>query len=190
MSPVSIAILALGMSIDAMVAALGRGAAMRRPSLGTALKTGAIFGAVEALTPLLGWAMGIAAASYVQAVDHWIAFVLLGGVGGRMAVAALRRDPTAQGEAEAAPTASLAMLLLTAVGTSIDAMAVGVSLAFLDVDILTIALAIGLATALMSTGGILAGRLLGQRFGRYAEIVGGIALIGLGTAILIEHLTA
>src|SRR5258706_9840523 len=85
---------------------------------------------------------------------------------------------------------SLSVLLATALGTSIDAMAVGVSLAFLDVNILVIALAIGAATFVMSTGGILAGRLIGMRFGHWAEIIGGVALVGLGSSILVEHLSA
>ncbi|MBN9271900.1 MAG: manganese efflux pump, partial [Mesorhizobium sp.] len=139
------------------------------------------------LTPLLGWLMGVAASQYVQHIDHWIAFVLLGGVGGRMALHAFQRDAAVP----AAPAGRSPMTLVaTAIGTSIDAMAVGVSLAFLEVNIVVIALAIGAATTLMSTGGVLAGRFLGARFGRYAEIVGGLALIGLGVSILHEHLTA
>lgn len=84
MSPVSIAVLAVGMSVDALLAALGRDAAAKRPHLPEALRTGAIFGIVETITPLIGWAAGFAASQYVAAVDHWIAFVLLGLVGGRM----------------------------------------------------------------------------------------------------------
>jgi putative Mn2+ efflux pump MntP len=118
-------------------------------------------------------------------VDHWVAFTLLGLVGGRMVLEATRRD-------EAAPAAgrSLLVLVVTAVGTSVDAMAVGVSLAFLDAEIWVIAAAIGFATFCMATGGMLAGRLLGRRFGRLAEALGGLALIALGGAILLEHLAA
>lgn len=144
-------------------------------------------GVVEMLTPLIGWALGVAASQYIQAVDHWVAFVLLAAVGGRMTIHALSRQDTAQ---EDISNPSAFGLLATAVGTSLDAMAVGVSLAFLNVNIVVIAAAIGLATMVMSTGGILAGRYLGARFGRYAEIVGGIALVGLGTKILFEHLLA
>ena len=85
---------------------------------------------------------------------------------------------------------SLPVLLATALGTSIDAMAVGVSLAFLDVNILVISLSIGAATFVMSTGGMLAGRLIGMRFGCWAEIIGGVALFGLGLSILLDHLTS
>ncbi|MCX5497846.1 manganese efflux pump [Kaistia dalseonensis] len=188
MSPLAIAVLAIGMSIDALIASISRGATLHRPSFPTALKTGAIFGLVEAMTPLVGWILGIAASQYVQAIDHWIAFGLLAAVGGRMAFHAVARGAAA----EDAPRSSggIGTLLATAIGTSLDAMAVGVSLAFLDVNIIVIALAIGLATTVASTSGILAGRLVGARFGRYAEIIGGIALVGLGVSILIEHLTA
>jgi manganese efflux pump family protein len=185
MSPIAIAVLAVGMSVDALIAAIGRGAGVQRPSWGTALKTGAIFGFVEMLTPLIGWMLGVAAAQYVQHVDHWVAFLLLGGVGGRMMLHAWQRDAD---ERDTGRSHTLTALIVTAIGTSIDAMAVGVSLAFLEVNIVVIAVAIGFATMVMATGGMLAGRFLGARFGRYAEIVGGLALIALGCSILYEHL--
>ncbi|WP_370677684.1 manganese efflux pump MntP family protein [Pleomorphomonas sp. PLEO] len=185
MSPFSIAVLAVSMSVDAFAVSVGRGAAIGRPRLREALRTGLVFGTVEALTPLIGWAAGFAAARYVEAVDHWIAFVLLAGVGLHMLYAAFRKEDAA------APTGkSLALLIATAIGTSLDAMAVGVSLAFLDVNIMVVAIAIGLATFVMSSGGLMIGRLIGERFGRIAEVVAGIALCGLGMFILFEHLTA
>lgn len=187
MSPVSIAVLAMGMSIDALLASLGRGAASTRPRFLEALRTGAVFGIVETITPLIGWTAGLAASQYVAAVDHWIAFVLLGIVGGRMVLHSLK---SAGERAEAARGSSLWALMATAVGTSIDAMAVGVSLAFLDVNIVVVALAIGFATFLMSTGGMMAGNLIGAAFGRWAERIGGLALIGLGASILFSHLSA
>ncbi|GLK69261.1 putative manganese efflux pump MntP [Hansschlegelia plantiphila] len=175
------------MSIDALIASIGRGASIGKPSFAEAARTGAVFGAVETITPLIGWAAGVVASQYVQAVDHWIAFGLLGAVGGRMFVHALKRssEPSAQ-----KPGRSIGLLIATAVGTSLDAMAVGVSLAFLQANIIVIALSIGLATALMSTGGMLAGRLIGAKFGRVAEMAGGVLLVGLGASILIEHLSA
>ncbi|SMO75749.1 manganese efflux pump MntP family protein [Paracoccus laeviglucosivorans] len=185
MSPISIGVLAVSMSVDAFIASLGKGATARRPGFGRAIKTGMIFGAVEAITPLIGWGLGMAASQYVQAVDHWIAFALLGAVGVHMALQALSRKPD-----DAPAPASVWAVVVTAIGTSIDAMAVGVSLAFLDVNIFVIALAIGLATMVMSSTGMLAGRYLGHRFGRIIEAFGGLALITLGTLILIEHLTA
>ncbi|MFC0220604.1 putative Mn2+ efflux pump MntP [Pseudochelatococcus lubricantis] len=184
MSPVAIGVLAISMSIDAFIASVGKGASSHRPSFGNAIRTGAIFGVVEALTPLIGWAAGVAASQYIAAVDHWIAFALLAAVGLHMIFQASTRKE------EAAPAShSLWAIVVTAVGTSLDAMAVGVSLAFLNVNILAIAVAIGFATMVMSSIGMLAGRFLGQRFGRIAEAAGGCALFGLGAMILFDHLT-
>lgn len=188
MSPAAIAILAIGMSIDAFIASIGRGARLRQARFLEALRTGLVFGAIETLTPVIGWTLGLAASRYVAAVDHWIAFLLLAFVGGRMVVHAMRA-PSVEADTAAQPEHGLATLLATAIGTSIDAMAVGVSLAFLEVNIAVVAAAIGLATFLMSTGGMLMGRFVGARFGRWAEIAGGLALIGLGLSILHTHLT-
>lgn len=185
MSPIAIGFLAVSMSVDAFIASLGRGATAKRPDFTLALRTGAVFGAIEALTPLLGWALGVAASRYVAAFDHWIAFTLLAAVGLRMVAQALRRPADA-----APPSASLWALVATAIGTSVDAMVVGVSLAFLEVNIVIIAVAIGLATMAMSTTGMMAGRFLGSRLGRIVEIFGGLALVALGATILIEHLSA
>jgi len=185
MLPISIGVLAVSLSVDAFIASLGKGATAPRPSLGTVLRTGAIFGVIEALTPLVGWAAGMAASQAIVAIDHWIAFALLGAVGLHMILQAWRAGDAAPGR-----PATLAATVITALGTSIDAMAVGVSLAFLQVNILVIALAIGVATMVMSSTGVLAGRWLGRRFGRWAETLGGIALFGLGAMILVEHLTA
>lgn len=185
MSPIAILVLAFSMSVDAFAVSVGRGAALGRPRYSEALRTGAVFGVVEAITPVIGWAAGVAASGLVEAVDHWIAFALLAGVGLHMLYAAIWK------KADAEPVGrSFYVLVATALGTSLDAMAVGVSLAFLEVNIVVIAIAIGLATFLMSSGGMLVGRLIGERFGRMAEGIAGVALCGLGLSILIEHLTA
>ncbi len=184
MSLIAIVILAFSMSMDAFAVSVGRGAALGRPSVKEALWTGIVFGVVEAITPLIGWAAGVAASTYVTAVDHWIAFGLLAAVGTNMLYAAYKNDA----EEESKPGMSFLVLVATAVGTSLDAMAVGVSLAFLQVNILVIAGAIGGATFLMASGGMLVGRLIGERFGRLAEAAAGVALIGLGASILYEHL--
>ena len=184
MTPASIAILSLSMSADAFAAAIGRGA-VQKPKFAAAVKGGLVFGIIEAITPLIGWSLGLIAADLVAEVDHWIAFCLLVIVGGRMVWEAATR-----GEEEDRPSGKRGILALiaTAVGTSIDAAAVGVGLAFLEVDILVIALSIGFATFIMATTGMMIGRMVGVRFGSVVEILGGIALIGLGTMILVEHL--
>lgn len=187
MNLASTAVLAFAMSTDAFAAAVGKGAALRHPRWSEALRTGVIFGTIEAITPLIGWALGLAAARYVAAWDHWIAFVLLGVLGLRMIHAGLG---AAADEAEKPTSHSFWVLAVTGFATSIDAMAVGVGLAFLDVDILPVAAAIGMTTLLMVTAGVMLGRVLGAIAGKRAEVIGGILLIGIGSAILYEHLHA
>ncbi len=185
MSPVAVFFLALAMSTDAFAAAVCKGAVLRRPRWTEALRTGVIFGVIEAITPLVGWALGHAAADYVKAWDHWIAFALLSILGLRMIAAALKgRDA----EAEQPSRHSFWLLAMTGFATSIDAMAVGVGLAFLDVRILPIAASIGFATFVMVTIGVMVGRLLGSIGGRWAEAVGGVVLIVIGSTSLLGHL--
>lgn len=150
--------------------------------------TGAIFGVIEAITPLVGWALGYAASDYVKAWDYWIAFVLLLVLGGRMLIGAIK---VPDGEEPRKPARhGFWLLVATGFATSIDAMDVGVGLAFLDVSIATVALAIGFATFAMVTLGVMVGRVLGNIAGRWAEAIGGVLLIGIGSIILYEHLVA
>lgn len=184
MSAAATLILAFGMSMDAFAAALGKGAALHRPRFIEAIRTGLIFGVIETLTPLIGWAAGMTAAAWIADIDHWAAFAILGVLGARMSFHAIRRQT--QDEAPRSRH-SLTILVLTAIGTSLDAMAVGVTLALMGVDILTAALAIGAATFLMTTLGTLAGRWMGPLFGRGAELMGGLCLVAIGTKILLDH---
>jgi manganese efflux pump family protein len=186
MSLFSTFLLALAMSTDAFAAAVGKGTALDKPRWSEALRTGAIFGVIEALTPLAGWVLGLGAASYIRAWDHWVAFLLLGGLGVRMVLAGLK-DPDDEG-AERPTRHSFWLLAVTGFATSIDAMVVGVGLAFVDTPILQAAAAIGLMTFVMVTIGVMVGRALGAVAGKRTEIFGGILLVGLGAAILFEHL--
>jgi putative Mn2+ efflux pump MntP len=179
----AIVVLAFSMSADAFAAALGKGSVLDRPPLIEAFRMGLVFGVVEAITPVIGWAAGLAASAYITAIDHWIAFALLAVIGGKMVFDSVCR-PADQARPE---RESFGLLLVTAVGTSIDAMAVGVTLAFLDANIVITAVAIGLTTFLMTTIGIMVGRFLGGKLGRIAEALGGVGLILIGTKILIEH---
>lgn len=187
MNLASTALLALAMSTDAFAAAVGKGSALEKPRWSEALRTGAIFGAIEAATPVAGWALGLAAAQHVRAWDHWIAFVLLGVLGVRMVLAGFAPSADA---AEKPSRHGFWMLAMAGFATSIDAMAVGVGLAFLDVSILPVAAAIGCATFAMVTLGVMVGRVLGSVAGKRAEMLGGLILIGIGSAILFEHLHA
>jgi len=179
------AAIALAMSTDAFAVAIGKGAALQRPHLKEALRTGAIFGVIEGLTPLVGWALGHVAAPYVEAWDHWIAFTLLGLLGLRM-----MRESLMAGDAEEEKPSSHSFWLLAITGfaTSIDAMVVGASLALIDANIFTTAGAIGLATFVMVTLGVMLGRGLGRIVGKRAELVGGLVLIAIGCIILYEHI--
>lgn len=182
-------LLALAMSTDAFAAAIGKGAAMQKPRFLQALRIGLLFGVIEAITPLIGWFAGSVATKWVSEWDHWIAFVLLLVLGARMIREGLSDDDEEEDAGATPQKQSVVMLALTAVATSIDAMAVGVGLAFIDVNILEAALLIGLATTTMVTIGVMVGRVLGHLIGKRAEIIGGVVLIGVGAAILYEHLS-
>lgn len=184
MSFVSNTVLAFSMSADAFAASIGKGVALRKPSVGYALKIGALFGGIEAMTPLIGWVIGLAASRYIASIDHWVAFTILGLIGLKMI-----HESFACNEAEEkSETHKVGLLVLTAIGTSIDSMAVGVTLALLNADILVIAGMIGFATFLMVTIGIMAGHYLGCRAGKIGEVLAGVCLIVIGSKILLEHL--
>ena len=191
MSFLTILALAFGMSMDAFAAAIAHGAAIGTPTRRGTLRTAAVFGSVETLTPLIGWAVGSVAQHYIADWDHWIAFTLLLLLGLRMIYGALQPEqPAGEQSAEAQPERgqsgrrppSPLMLVAIAFATSIDSMIVGVGLAFLEVNILLTALTI------MAAIGLRLGSLLGSAIGKRAEILGGLVLIGIGTLILAEHL--
>ena len=178
-------LLAFGMSMDAFAASIGKGATLHKPKFSEAVRTGLIFGAIETLTPLVGWGLGMLASQFILEWNHWIAFILLVFLGGRMIVEGFRGD--SDEACEAPHRHGFWLLVTTAFATSLDAMAVGVGLAFLQVSIVTTALAIGCATFIMSTLGIMVGRFIGPLLGKRAEILGGIVLIGIGAQILWSH---
>ncbi|WP_159566338.1 manganese efflux pump MntP [Budvicia diplopodorum] len=178
-------ILAFGMSMDAFAASIGKGAILHKPRFREAFRTGLIFGCIEAITPLIGWAMGLMASQYIMEWDHWVAFSLLLVLGCRMIVEGFKQPDQ---DAPKLQRHSFMMLATTAIATSLDAMAVGVGLAILQVNIIHTAMAIGMATMIMATLGMLLGRYIGPILGKRAEIIGGVILIGIGFNILAEHL--
>lgn len=147
-------LLAFGMSMDAFAASIGKGATLHKPKFSEALRTGLIFGAVETLTPLIGWGLGMLASKFVLEWNHWVAFILLVFLGIRMIIEGVRGGNDE--DDEPLRRHSFWLLVTTAIATSLDAMAVGVGLAFLQVNIIATALAIGCATLIMSTLGIMA----------------------------------
>ena len=178
-------LLAFGMSMDAFAASIGKGASLHKPKFSEALRTGLIFGAIETLTPLIGWGLGMLASQFILEWNHWIAFVLLVFLGGRMVIEGFRGN----GDEEDEPQHRHGFWLLvnTAIAPSLDALAVGVGLAFPQVNIIAPALAIGCATLILSTLGMMVGRFIGPLLGKRAEILGGIVLIGIGAQILWAH---
>lgn len=176
-------LLAVSLSMDSFAAALGKGAA-RRCGVDDALRVGVAFGLCQFATPLVGWAVGVAFAGLLAAVDHWIAFVLLLAVGGAMVRNALS---VSEDENLAPCRLGWAALAGAAVATSVDAGVVGVGMAMVEVGIVSVAALIGAVTFFASAGGALLGRIAGPLLGRRAELVGGIGLIGIGIKILVEH---
>jgi manganese efflux pump family protein len=183
MSLLSNTILAFSMSADAFAAAISKGVALRKPKLSEAMRIGLIFGCVETITPIIGWLIGSAASRFIEAIDHWVAFTILCAIGVKMIYEGLHSAHEERKESH-----KLHILILTAIGTSIDAMAVGVTLALIDANIILMAAMIGCATFIMATIGIMVGHYVGTKAGRIAEIIGGVCLIAIGSAIVLDHL--
>ena len=178
-------LLAVGLSMDAFAVSVCKGLALKRPGWKQACLVGAWFGAFQALMPLLGYLLGSAFEGYITAIDHWVAFALLALIGGNMLREAL--CPSAQQTPQDASLRAGTMLML-AIATSIDALAVGITFAFLQVHLLRAVLLIGATTFVISLCGVRLGGVFGQKYERRAQIAGGVILILLGTKILLEHL--
>jgi putative Mn2+ efflux pump MntP len=177
-------LIAIGVSADAFAVALGRGLQMKRLAAGSLLALAVTFGLFQALMPVIGWAVASRFAEYVTGVDHWIAFGLLLVIGGKMIWEAIgSHDDEETGDGRI----GVAELLLLGVATSIDALAVGISFAFLDVPILAAVVLIGVTTFALTAVGVLIGHRVGVRFRGPAEIVGGLVLIGIGVRIVLDH---
>ena len=172
---------AIGLSMDAFAVSITNGMALKRHRFCAALKTGLFFGLFQALMPALGCLLGESLWKYIFNFDHWVAFGLLAFVGIRMICEAGETDVPAN------PT-DTAKLLVMAVATSIDALAVGVGLAMVEVHILSTISVIGITTFCLSVIGVLLGTRLGGKFQKRAEIVGGVTLLLIGCKILAEHL--
>ncbi len=188
MKPLEILFIAVGLSMDAFAVSLASGATMKRLHLPNALKMGLFFGGFQALMPVLGWAAGLSMNNFISAWDHWIAFVLLSAVGGKMVYEALKiKEEEECGGPKTCPfdTGTLTVLALA---TSIDALAVGLTFSLLQVSIITPVLVIGLVTFLMSVAGVKIGSKGGHFFEHKMEAAGGFILIAIGLKILLGHL--
>lgn len=180
-------ILALALSMDAFAVAVCKGAVLHKPRIKEILRTGFIFGFIEAITPIIGWGIGILASQYVIRWDHWIAFALLFILGSRMIWQGFKAKNDDECCTKSSRHSSMS-LVISAIATSLDAMAIGLGLAFLQVDIVHTAMTIGLMTMIMATIGMMIGRYVGPLLGKKAEIIGGLVLVGIGFNILFEHL--
>ena len=178
-------VIALGLSMDAFAVAICKGLSNKTVRKRDLAVTGLWFGGFQALMPTAGYLLGKQFEQYITAVDHWIAFVLLGLIGGNMIKEALSGE-----EEEVNASFGVKAMLPLAVATSIDALAVGVTFAFLKVDIVPAVILIGVITFLCSAAGVKIGNIFGAKFKSKAELAGGIVLILMGLKILIEHLTS
>jgi manganese efflux pump family protein len=177
--------LSLGLAMDAFAVATAASVSLGGVSGRQVFRFAFHFGLFQAMMPILGWLAGRSVASYISSWDHWLAFGLLVGIGGKAIVQAIRADGE---EAKAGdPTRGVSLVLLS-VATSVDALAVGLSFAVVRVNIWVPAAVIGLITAGLTSLGMLIGSRLGSRFGKRMEIVGGVVLVGIGVKILLSHL--
>ncbi|MGA7279784.1 MAG: manganese efflux pump MntP family protein [Desulfocapsaceae bacterium] len=176
-------VIAVGLGMDAFAVSVASGVSMKQIGLRQTLTIAASFALFQALMPVLGWAAGLSFRNYIAAYDHWIAFGLLAGIGLRMIYEARRLEDDKPSEL----VMTGGRLLLLSIATSIDALAVGLSFAVLNIVIFTPALIIGFVTGGMSHAGIILGRKVGHLFEGKIEIIGGIILILIGLKILLEH---
>ena len=184
MNIIDLFLIAVALSMDAFAVSICKGLALQKVNIRHSLIAGAWFGGFQALMPMAGYFLGSQFADYITAYDHWIAFVLLAAIGANMV-----REALTGGDDDGA-NASLAFgaMLVLAVATSIDALAVGVSFAFLGVNIFAAAAFIGVTTFIFSAVGVKIGSVFGSRYEKKAELAGGVILILLGVKILLEHL--
>ena len=183
MSIVELFILAVGLSMDAFAVSICKGLSLGKIKPKHMCIAGAWFGGFQALMPAIGYVLGAQFQEAIASIDHWIAFVLLALIGGNMIHEALDND-----EEEADASLNVKTMFLLAVATSIDALAIGITFAFLKVNIIPAVCFIGIVTFIISFAGVKIGNVFGARYKNKAEIVGGIILILLGLKILLEHL--
>ena len=184
MGLIEIILIAIGLSMDAFAVSVTLGLSVKNPKVKEVLTPGIYFGFFQAVMPLIGYFSGVHFANKIQNLDHWIAFVLLGFIGGKMIKDSFSKK---EKKIDTKPFRFRTMLLL-AIATSIDALVVGITFAFLKTNIFKAIIIIGLITFFLSIGGMKMGNKLGAKYESKAEFVGGAILVILGFKILIEHL--
>ena len=185
---VEIFLIGVGLSMDAFAVSVCKGLGMHRVNYAHALVIALFFGVFQGLMPVIGWLVGSAFAVYVTAVDHWIAFALLAFVGGKMLWDAFHDEGEEEDDETSTQRLDLRELFMLAIATSIDALAVGITFAFLRVDIVMSVGLISATTFVLALAGVVVGHRFGARYEKAATIAGGIVLVLIGTKILLEHL--
>lgn len=183
MGLVELIILSVGLAMDAFAVSICKGLAMKKMKWKNAIIIGLYFGIFQAIMPLIGYLLGVRFQSAITSIDHWVAFVLLVGIGANMIREAMSKE-----KEEASDSIKVKDMLILAIATSIDALAIGITFAFLEVNITLAVSLIGIITFIISVIGVKVGNIFGDKYERKAELAGGIILIGLGIKILIEHL--
>jgi len=184
---IELLLMGVGLAMDAFAVSICKGLAMRKVNKKQAVVIGLFFGGFQALMPFIGWLLGSQFESYITSIDHWIAFVLLGFIGGKMMVEALKPEEAVEVKEMDAPL-DLKEMFLLAVATSIDALAVGITFAFLDYPIVEAVSIIGITTFFISVGGVYVGNFFGNKYKNKAEFAGGLILVLIGLRILLSHL--
>jgi len=183
MSVVEIILIAIGLAMDAFAVAICKGLSMKKMSWKKGLIVGGYFGFFQGFMPLIGYLLGVGFHDKVSVVDHWVAFILLGVISINMLKEATSKEEECKND-----SFDFKEMVVLAIATSIDALAVGITMAFLDVNIIFAVLAIGIITFVISTLGVKIGNFFGDKYEKKAEIFGGIILLLIGTKILLEHL--
>lgn len=181
-------LIAVGLSMDAFAVAVCKGLGMRRLDMRQAAVIALFFGGFQALMPLAGWALGAQFEKFITPVDHWIAFALLAIIGSKMLWDAFREGDSEGASCPIDGKLDVRELAMLAVATSIDALAVGITFAFLRVDIVVSAGLIGATTFALALAGVAVGQRFGARYEKLATVAGGVVLILIGLKILLEHL--
>lgn len=188
MEPIVLLGLALGLSMDALAVAAAEGAFLKKIHFRKVFRLAFTFGAFQGFMPVLGWAAGTTFRKYIMDFDHWIAFIILFYIGGKMVYEETMNDK--KGDKKQQGCDRMGMLLLMALATSIDALAVGLTFAFLEIDILLPVLAIGGLTFLVSGLGVYFGSWIGRKYEKIIGLIGGSVLMIIGLKILLDHLVS
>lgn len=178
----------VGLAMDAFAVSICKGLAMRKVNKKQCFTIALFFGGFQAIMPFIGWLLGSYFVEYITRIDHWVAFILLEFIGGKMVLEAVREKNEPVEIKEMDPPLDMKELLVLAIATSIDALAVGITFAFLEVNIIEAITVIGVVTFIISALGVFIGNIFGNKYKAKAEILGGVILILLGINILVEHL--